>query len=51
MGRAAYRMGTTVPGAIKHAEHTLGRTLDGTERVRVLEGWRDERTETALDAL
>lgn len=45
LGRAAYRAGTTASGAVTYARKYVSHELDACERMLVMAGWRDERSD------
>lgn len=47
LGRRAYRDGLLASQATRYAADQLERKLDARERQLVVDGWRDERSETA----
>lgn len=46
LGRAAYRAGKNASQAVTFAREQMGHDLDDCERLLVMYGWRDERTDS-----
>ena len=46
LGRSAFRAGLTASQAVQFAARALHLELDDEERMLVMSGWRDERSES-----